>query len=410
VNIDEIERTAREGADSVYAYVERTAEPVDSRPDQPNRPDRPDQQNAQYRWRTLTYENEPQYSADPGNGVGGIVLFLADYHRLTGVQRAIELAHGGARWCLAPEQLPEDDSLTHGRSGLGMALLRLAAAGDDSAAASAADLAKPMLARDPGPVTTLYAGAAGEGLFLLRLFEHTRDERYLNGALARAAWLDRVATRTGPDSGDTYWIYQTDDEPWYGTGFGPGSAGIGYFLAHLYAATHDERWAKLTRGVAATLVRRSQQDHGGLNWAQQVNDDHLQRVQVCDGSPGVGRFFLAAHRALGDADLLATAMAAAETTYAHGDVRGNASQCHGLAGNAELFIELYRLTREARWRERAHDFATQALRYRTRGPEGDTWQADEPGFTSPELLYGAGGTGHFFLRLWRPDDVPISLF
>ena len=39
--------------------------------------------------------------------------------------------------------------------------------------------------------------------------------------------------------------------------------------------------------------------------------------------------------------------------FAYGDVRRNPSQCHGLAGNGELFVELYRLTGDARWRHRA---------------------------------------------------------
>jgi lantibiotic modifying enzyme len=392
----QIGRDARAGADSVYGYVERTAEAVGDGP-----------AGDQYRWRTLTYENEPQYSASPSNGVSGIVLFLADYYRLTGVARALELARGGARWCLAPGNLPENRSLTNGISGVGMALVRLAAAGDESAGASAATLAEALLARQPGPVTTLYAGAAGEGLFLLRLFQHTHESRHLDGALARAAWLEGAATR---DDDGTRWRYQTDDEPWFGTGFGSGSAGIAYFVAELCAATRDDRWAPLIRDAAATLIRTAREDHGGTNWAQTFDEDHLERVQLCDGSPGIGRFFVAAHRALGDSHLLDAAVAAAEATYAHGDVRGNASQCHGLAGNAELFVELFRATRDARWRARAHDFATQALRYRSYRPDGDVWQADDPGATSPELLYGAAGIGHFFLRLWRPDDVPVSLF
>ena len=37
------------------------------------------------------------------------------------------------------------------------------------------------------------------------------------------------------------------------------------------------------------------------------------------------------------------------------------------------------------------------------------WQADDPGFDSPDLLFGASGTGHFFLRLWRPDEITRPL-
>ena len=63
-----IEDAARSGADSVYRYLERTAEVV------------PDGA----RWPTLSFTNAPQYGADVANGVAGFSLFLSDYARLTG--------------------------------------------------------------------------------------------------------------------------------------------------------------------------------------------------------------------------------------------------------------------------------------------------------------------------------------
>jgi DUF1680 family protein len=102
------------------------------------------------------------------------------------------------------------------------------------------------------------------------------------------------------------------------------------------------------------------------------------------------------------------AVAAGHATYAYGDVRHNAGQRHGLAGNGELLLELYRLTREPAWLARAGEFARQALAYRTISAEGDVWQADEPGYSSPEFLNGAAGTGHFFLRLADPGAMRIA--
>ena len=34
---------------------------------------------------------------------------------------------------------------------------------------------------------------------------------------------------------------------------------------------------------------------------------------------------------------------------------------------------------------------------------------DEPGFSSPEFMFGASGAGHVFLRLWQPDAVRLPL-
>jgi hypothetical protein len=102
-------------------------------------------------------------------------------------------------------------------------------------------------------------------------------------------------------------------------------------------------------------------------------------------------------------------VAAGETTYAYGDVRANPSQCHGLAGNAELFLELWRITGEPVWLDRAHDFARQILAYRIDGPPTDLWPADEPGYAAPNFSTGSAGVGHFFLRLLDPQRVPIAI-
>src|SRR5688572_27850358 len=110
------------GAESVFGYLERTAEWV------------PDG----VRWRTLSYRNEPQYDSSLFNGVAGIVLFLADYAAVTGSGAALRLAAGGARWCSAPERPPslaplgvgsaDPHSLYAGAAGRGLAWLRVAAA------------------------------------------------------------------------------------------------------------------------------------------------------------------------------------------------------------------------------------------------------------------------------------------
>ena len=417
----EIEETARAGADSVYAYIERTAEPV------------PDG----VRWQTLDWDNEPHYDPSVFTGVAGIVLFLADYYRLTRTGRALDLAVGGARWGISPEQAvaPYEEwnrySLVRGRAGVGMAWLRLAAVTRDrDMLAQAVAIGDELLREDPGPVTDWQDGAPGEGVYLLRLAEASRDERFLAGAARRADWLASVAIR---DARGCYWPWQVDHpeyRTWFGLSFIPGMAGIAHFLLSLYQATREPRWADLAREAAETLRRQAVPDRGGLNWPDTLDGlEHGEdlRCQWCYGASGVGLFFAKAHEALGPggaggpdgsgatgdaAGYLATAEAAGEATFAYGDVRRNAVQCHGLAGNAELFLELYRVaepTRKRLWLDRAHDFAQRMFAYRTRTPAGDVWQADDPGCFSPDFMYGAAGTGHFFLRLWRPDLITRPL-
>jgi hypothetical protein len=85
---DDVPALAADAARSVFCHLERAAEHVSDG----------------VRWQTLDGRNQPQYDANVFNGAGGIPLFLADYYRVTGEQRALELACGGATWCAAPER------------------------------------------------------------------------------------------------------------------------------------------------------------------------------------------------------------------------------------------------------------------------------------------------------------------
>jgi hypothetical protein len=164
--------------------------------------------------------------------------------------------------------------------------------------------------------------------------------------------------------------------------------------------------------VAATLARAAVPDRGGLNWGHLLDSSPGRRAaecQWCHGSPGIGLFYATAYAVLGDAAHLDTALAAGETTFAYGDVRQNPSQCHGLAGNGELFVELYRLTGDGRWLRRAGDFAARALAYRRETAAGDVWQGDDPLYVSPDFLCGAAGVGHYFLRLLDPRGIGMPL-
>jgi hypothetical protein len=68
---------------------------------------------------------------------------------------------------------------------------------------------------------------------------------------------------------------------------------------------------------------------------------------------------------------LETAAAAGESTWAHGSEVDDPSQCHGLVGSADLFLELARQTRAPAWQERAAAFALRVLAARVATPTAD---------------------------------------
>ncbi len=402
---DAVRATARAGADSVFGYLERTAEAV------------PDG----VRWQTLSYENRRYYDANPFNGVGGLPFFLAGYHAATGSDRALDLAVGAARWCTGPDRTflgsrwsreHQPAGLWFARGGVALAWVRLAqVTGDGSYLDQAREIGDAVAAAPVGPVTDYLGGAAGEGIALIRLWQATGESRYRDAARARAAWLQAAATH---DDHGCHWPVDTDDpgRRHASVGFAHGAAGIGDFFLLLFDTTGAPEWERTAHEAAEALLgqaRPALPPGRGRNWPPVFGQQRAELCQWCHGAPGVGLFFAHAARSLGDARFLDAACAAGETTFARGDARRNPTQCHGLAGNAELFLELYRLTRQSLWLERAHDFARRALSYRVAGPGGDSWQADEPGLSSPDYMCGAAGTGHFFLRLWNPLTLEMPL-
>jgi hypothetical protein len=156
-------------------------------------------------------------------------------------------------------------------------------------------------------------------------------------------------------------------------------------------------------------------DRGGLSWPATLGGGEQpprRRWQWCTGSPGIGVFFAEAADVLGEGAFLETAKAVGESTWAYREIRPNPSQCHGLAGNADLFLQLHRLTRDPVWWERTQDFVRRAFAYRATTPDGEAWPADDadaPGLYSPDFTAGGAGVGHFFLRVLAPDRVRMPL-
>ncbi len=390
-----IQSLAQRGAESVYSYIERHAEPV----------------TGGIRWQTLDYGNEPQYNPSIFNGVAGIGLFLADYYHRTGEKRASELARGACQWSLLPEHKGHTRGLCTGRTGIGMACLHLAQILDDaSLIESCRAIAQPLLDENPGPVTDILGGAAGNGIYLLRLYETSGDERYLQGAIGNGEWLESQALHRDDGVYWPFWTGKSEDETWYALGFAHGTSGTAHFLLYLYAATQDERWRQLATAALNLLDTQARPDRGGLNWPPSLDQGETPRCQWCHGAAGIGLAYVKAAEILGDDAYKQTALAAGETTFQYGDIRENPSQCHGLAGNAELFIELFRLSGDSLWLERSADFAQQAFNYCKEEEDGPLWGADEAGLFSPDFMCGAAGTGHFFLRLSAPDTLRMPLF
>ena len=346
------------------------------------------------------------------NGVGGIPIFLGAYYQATKSESALEYANGAIRWCIeaTPESMRCERGLQFGRLGAAYAAVYLSEIiGKDSFASFWEASAANLLNEKPGPITDFLGGEASNGWFLLKLWKKTGKTAYLKGAVRCADWICQYLKE---DKLGTYCLVDPIGHKFGSvphSGLSHGIAGVAYFYAVLFDATQDEEWKTVAHALLRTLANAAREDHGGLNWSPLLGASDLPRCQYSHGAPGIGLVFTKAARIFADDEFHSIALAAGETTYQHGDRRNNPTLCTGLAGSGELFVELFRNSKNPLWLSRAQEFARLAFAYKSQIAGQDYWPTDTPDCYSADFTYGGSGTGYFFLRTFAPSEYEAPL-
>ena len=117
---------------------------------------------------------------------------------------------------------------------------------------------------------SMYDGSAGIGIFLIRLYEATSDERWLKEAEEAAAHI--IATQVGPE-----WYEHTLHSevkgiipvPGWAAGSNNGPVGEAYFLEDLYQVTRKQEYRDFVLRTADVLMEAASRDERGLFWSEQ---------------------------------------------------------------------------------------------------------------------------------------------
>ena len=117
---------------------------------------------------------------------------------------------------------------------------------------------------------SMYDGSAGIGIFLIRLYEATSDERWLKEAEEAAAHI--IATQVGPE-----WYEHTLHSevkgiipvPGWAAGSYNGPVGEAYFLEDLYQVTRKQDYRDFVLRTADVLMEAASRDERGLFWSEQ---------------------------------------------------------------------------------------------------------------------------------------------
>jgi lantibiotic modifying enzyme len=323
----------------------------------------------------------------------------------------IETSHG-VTWLADPlDSKSVSRALYHGAPGVILFHLELYEQTRDpshltEACAGADDLLAAVHA-DQIPASGLYDGLAGAAFVLAETYRASLEPKYWRGVEHSRSVLVRRARKAGRG---VEWNDSTDVIS--------GSAGIGLTLLDLHRRFGDRACAELARGAAERLVELGQPESDGVRWVLSPRMDR-EYPNFSHGTAGVAFFLATAYGATHDAQFIDAALRGAaylkrlaktdgdSCLVLHhtkgGEDRYYLGWCHGPAGTARLFHRLGQVTNGQEWRvwvERAaRGIAASGI------PEKRT-----TGFwNNVGQCCGNAGVADFFLELHRSYQDPGAL-
>lgn len=360
------------------------------------------------------------FDGDFYGGSAGIARFLAVMARITQDERVRRTALGAIAHSTARTS---GWSMFSGRTGAGLVMLEVARVLDEPGLVASGLEAieqgseEALAAAGQGPFDLL-AGVAGVVHVLVAAMEYDIDGGWRRRAHALGQSLIASARRT--EIGWSWPLSPGHED--HLCGLAHGAAGIALALSQLGGVFHDEPdWRAAAAQARAFEQQWYSPAHG--SWADLRSEGRVAGSSPgyphfwCHGSVGIGLDRLAAattdrtnpqDRADAVA-ALAGARAAAERILSGPAGPGamfeaNGSQCHGLSGLIDLFIEAWRVDPDP-----SLIVLSRSLTAFMRNDAGreKKWRCGVPGGEqTPGLMLGLAGIGWAHLRAWAPAVIP----
>jgi lantibiotic modifying enzyme len=370
------------------------------------------------RWPSQSIE-PLQNQVDLYYGNAGTILFFRELAESTGEQSYQEVAVRGAGYISSHIEQVRDSGLYRGLAGIIWAIDRIIGTSRASFLLPSLNRAIDRLQADAkqyeagvswNESNDLFSGTAGIGLTLIHLAGQTGRNKLLE--LARRAGDHLLALAHKPGKG-IYWTISAGRSTEY-PNFSHGSAGIGYFLAELYAATNDERYrvGALAAGNYLQSIISQAESSKYLVFHDDAGGCDLFYLGWCHGPAGTGRFFYRLYQLTGELDWLNLVRKQATTLMSSGTPErqtpgywNNVSRCCGAAGVGEFFLGLHTATRESSYLAFAERVAAYLIARAETDATGMKWtQAErrvEPDniVAQTGLMQGAAGVGLFLVHL-----------
>jgi lantibiotic modifying enzyme len=360
-------------------------------------------------------------TTDLYSGASGVVLFFLEAYHATGDAKFLHSARGGADFLLArlaDEKATSSPGLYTGSAGVGFCLDQTFAVCRDGKYRLGAERCLRSIESEAkaagagvawNDTHDIIAGSAGVGLFLLYAARQWNNRTSMDLAIKAGRRLIEVGT---PEQGGLKWAMDAKF-PRLMPNFSHGTAGICYFLATLYKATQEKAFLDAALAGTRYLQAVAATEHGGcLIFHHEPGGKDLYYLGWCHGPVGTARLFYQLHQVTGDAKWMDWVHRSARSLLESGIPEkqtpgfwNNAGQCCGLAGVADFFLSLHRITKNPEYLKFCERVTATLLARATPEKDGLKWVQAEHRVRPQDVaaqtgyMQGAAGIGMLLLRL-----------
>lgn len=352
------------------------------------------------------------------SGLSGVLFFLNALRRVIQEPWLKKIQAGALQALLKMTENPTGSGMYAGTAGTAYVLITAGREMDNPQALQRGLELLRALAQRPSSENRLdlIDGSAGEILILLRMHRDFPNEQFLDTAITLGRWLVEAAM---PQTTGKAWVTIEGARPL--TGLAHGAAGIAHALQELYQETHIP--AFLEAAEQGFAYEAGCYDVEAGNWPDFRSDvpelgqglapgeKPYCATAWCHGAPGIGLTRLRAWELTGKQAYLDEANQALKTTLEtqQFEMMPNICLCHGLTGNADLFIEAARILKDPKWMEPARTVADWLYQKRV-GESAALLSGIQTDYDLPDLMLGWSGVGYFFLRMHDVERFPSILY
>jgi rhamnogalacturonyl hydrolase YesR len=367
-------------------------------------------------------------------GVSGISWFLLTLYKQTNDQKYLEKGLEGLDWSLNYDRDNPSGffALITGKMSLPLTLIYASEiTGRQEYLKKAVQIAlkAEVFLEQEQIIDDLINGISGTLLGLLHVYQKTGDNRLLP---LINKFTQRLIDRAWWEKDGLYWD-RNGQQIGGLCGFSHGVSGIGFVFMELSRMTGN----KAFNDIARLAFKYEEQffDAEKNNWVDLRNGVYTpedaarhraafeannkiffsspnQMNAWCHGAAGIGLARARAVELLEEESYqtdLENALRKCDLPPKNHSPEGSFTMCHGVLGNAEVFLEAFRVTKDVKFHEKAISAALRAIELKKEGNYYVSGYTDAQGKEDISLFMGNAGIGYFMLRCLDPLNTPSLL-